>query len=1298
MREMVVLAIGGMRDFTPATGCSRVEIMKTTWKNEILAAFITWLMFSVTARAQITATDGIAVFETEQSTQLIPRGGRIWELETDVTGFSGAGFLVVTNSGNPASNINDNVTTTSPEADYGIQFPAAGTYYVWARGHGLDGTEDSIHVGMDGMLTPAGSNLTWGTYGAWTWTNGTAGGAARTVTVGTAGSHTFNLWMREDGSRVDRLVLTTNASFKAMIGNAFHIPVNHEADLPRPTMRFPLTAITADTAVEIYSGNQFQGGGNPGNQLGIGSAVFCKAATNSIWTELPMHFVAQGAVNTNNKYFGATIPGNLFQPGDVVQYYLRIPYGDHLPTFLYGTDTVRNETELESAAQAAPYTFTVQADYLAISNLTPQGWVEARVFTNSGEMVVAGSDLDGHPLTNLLYFTPAARIGGVSHNLGAVVSSSALSNGIQMAQQLSSSTATSRLTFLAEGVVQYEVIHWGSLPIESTTLTGPADSGEHFFGLGEKFNTVDQTGKNVRMLTWDPAGNKGDLSYKVVPWFLSTRGYGLHLDSSALSYFDLRWSSGNRYVVSNQFASMKFNVVYGPHLTDVLTRYTGYTGRPAQTPLWAYGAWMSSDHWRNGGELRYVVTKMKERGLPGSVFVFDSPWEIAYNDFAWNMTQFGNSGTYEGNPYPGFSSVGDMMDFFRTNGWKVICWMTPFVNKSSNNEGVPGANLGQASTYAFASNNGFFVRSGAINGPPLVAPWWKGSGSPVDFTRASAANWWMLQLSNLVAESGGVIGGWKTDDGETSNGDNVYIPVSAAYSDGRTGVEMRNGYCVEYHKTVWNVLGTNGILFARSGFTGSQTYPGYWSGDNEPNFGQENGLLSVIVAGQSAGLCGFSIWGHDIGGYQVDSNPSSSITNLFMRWTQFAAFSPLFQLHRKVAGDKQYPWSYGTAALDNYRFYARLHQSLAPYIHTYARRSTETGLPILMHPVLMNQADANVYGVDHSYYFGDELFVAPATAPNQTERTVYLPPGLWHDFWTNRTYAGSQVITWTNTDQTQMAVFVRDGAIIPLLATNVQTLLDPAYIGHTNLITPDDSLEFLVYPAADSAFTMYDGTHAQCTRNSTVVAFHLSSSGRPVALRIRGGPPFGIERDGVRLPKYTSEADYAAASLGWRYDEATGFVRVKFVHAGGAAQIQMGPDSLGDGIPDSWRDYYFHMGTSTNENSCATCDPDKDGHTNREEYLAGTSPNSDASLLRIQDEQVQVGGGTNGVTLQWPSRPGIPYTIGWKNEAADSSAWQSVARRFIGDGNPLNWFDDGSETGALPTNEPIQRYYRVEVP
>src|ERR1700739_2480185 len=136
----------------------------------------------------------------------------------------------------------------------------------------------------------------------------------------------------------------------------------------------------------------------------------------------------------------------------------------------------------------------------------------------------------------------------------------------------------------------------------------------------------------------------------------------------------------DRYVVRHLFNTLAVNVVYGPRLTDVLSRFTAYAGRPDPLPPFAFGPWISSDAWRSGGEVRYAVTKFRERGIPASMFVFDSPWETAYNDFTFNMTQFGKDGTFEGVYFGGFASLADMMTFFQRNGLKVMCWMTPFVN------------------------------------------------------------------------------------------------------------------------------------------------------------------------------------------------------------------------------------------------------------------------------------------------------------------------------------------------------------------------------------------------------------------------------------------------------------------------------------------------------------------------------------------------------------------------------------------------------------------------------------------
>lgn len=801
------------------------------------------------------------------------------------------------------------------------------------------------------------------------------------------------------------------------------------------------------------------------------------------------------------------------------------------------------------------WSFQADGPFLTID----AGPLQGRIAQATGHIQLAGPDLAGAPHANVITLAPPAVLTAAGPVVFGKVVSSQRSSGsvLEIRQAVGPAEVGARLSFAHDGVLRYEVVDWGTLLPRQTAVAGESSAAEHFFGFGEKFNALDQAGHRVDMLTFDNPGTKGDRSYKVAPWFVSNRGYGFHLDSSAEATFDMRAADPSRFVVAHRFSTLRLNVVYGPALTTVLERYTAYTGRPTLPPTWAFGPWISSDIWRSGGEVRYAVTQFRDRGIPASAFVFDSPWEVAYNDLQFNMTQFGQDATIEGVHYPGFASLPEMMQFLQGHGLKVICWMAPFVNVASVDERVPGQRLGQAATYAEGASKGFFARSSA-GGPPLVVAWWKGRGSPVDFTNPAAAKWWQQQLRALVAQSNvttaaattePAIGGFKTDDGESSNGPDVYIPTTAAYADGRTGVEMRNGYCLEYHKTVWKVLGDTGILFARSGFAGTQAFPGCWAGDNEPNFG-DNGLPGVIVAGQSAAMSGYAIWGHDIGGYQ-DTNFSQSPAELFMRWTQFGCFSPIMQMHRQVTKELQYPWRFGTEALANYQFFARLHTRLFPYIYTYATIAASTGVPIIRPLVLLHQDDPKTFPVEHAYCFGNEFLVAPILQPHATTRQVYLPAGVWRDFWTNARHAGGQVVTWSSPNAAQMPLFVREGAIIPLLPAGVTSLCEANYVNNPAIATMGDGLLLQVYPAATSEFRVFDGTLARSVGDGRAGAIRITSAPRPLQVRVLANRPAGVLVNGTPLPEQAAAPGVAS----WSYDLAEGFVDVHLLHAGGSATV-----------------------------------------------------------------------------------------------------------------------------------------------
>jgi len=342
-------------------------------------------------------------------------------------------------------------------------------------------------------------------------------------------------------------------------------------------------------------------------------------------------------------------------------------------------------------------------------------------------------------------------------------------------------------------------------------------------------------------------------------------------------------------------------------------------------------------------------------------------------------------------------------------------------------------------------------------------------------------------------------------------------------------------------------------LWARSGFTGSQAFPASWAGDNQPNFGK-NGLAGVVVAGQSAAMSGFAIWGSDICGY-LDSRSiwSSTPTNLFERWTQFGALSPIMEMHRQVNLNRQYPWSFGDEGTANYRFYAQLHTALFPYLYTCAQQCSTSGLPILRPLVLMDQADTNTYDLQHTFLLGDDLLAAVIVTNLATTRTIYLPAGNWYDFFTQQKFAGGRNIIWSSPDQTRMPLFVREGAIIPMISTNVLSLCNAAYVGNSNLMTWDGSLQFLIYPATNSSFTVYDGTRLQCQTRSAVTTLLLLSRPRSVMMKIFSAQPVRVECDGASLTQFKNGTDFAQAARGWFYDGQ--FAQIKFTHIGGSSRI-----------------------------------------------------------------------------------------------------------------------------------------------
>ena len=534
----------------------------------------------------------------------------------------------------------------------------------------------------------------------------------------------------------------------------------------------------------------------------------------------------------------------------------------------------------------------------------------------------------------------------------------------------------------------------------------------NFYGGGERFDDVNQLGHILPVTNDDHPNAKGVGTYASIPFLMTNQGFGVWVDSFAAGAFDI--AATNHKLLDLKYPEKELRVVFmaGHNMKDILNEFTRLTGRPKVPPAWSFGLWKSRDVFQNRDSVLVDVHKLRQLNIPASVIVFDSPWETGYNNFEINSEQFANP-----------------IDLFRTikeNGFYSALWFTPLINSKSNQD-MKGVTV-VSSNYDEAAQKGYLVHDSS--GKVVPVKWWKGTGGLVDLTNPQAKKWWLRQLAKTQKLDG--VRAYKLDDGE-----GIYVP-SAKYYDGTPAWRMKNRYPNLYHDAVQSYIDSlfdgDGVLLNRSSFTGTQRYPFLWAGDNRSDFSFNNGLPSVILAGENAGLSGIPLWGSDISGYI--NNGKRPTKDVFIRWTQFGALSPFMQVHMT---SNLGPWDFDNQTLDIFRTYARLHTDLLPYMLDAAQVAHDTGMPIIRAMALAFQGDREASRYPFQYLFGPDLLIAPMYRGGTT-RTVYLPEGTWIDYWTGKSVIGPKTIE-VKAPLPQIPLFVKTGAIIPMLPNDIQTLV-----------------------------------------------------------------------------------------------------------------------------------------------------------------------------------------------------------------------------------------------------------------
>ena len=184
--------------------------------NEAVSGDFTFVTIPASGAPPFLESNGQVVMEAEHFHSNIARGQKEWLLATGISGFSSNGYMQSLLNGNSSNNTG--YVTTSPELVFYVQFANSGTYYVWVRGSAASGNDDTLHAGIDGTGSASADRIGGGFPAAWTWKRDTMDGVPATVIIPSAGLHTVHLWMREDGMRVDKILLRKSSSSTAPAG------------------------------------------------------------------------------------------------------------------------------------------------------------------------------------------------------------------------------------------------------------------------------------------------------------------------------------------------------------------------------------------------------------------------------------------------------------------------------------------------------------------------------------------------------------------------------------------------------------------------------------------------------------------------------------------------------------------------------------------------------------------------------------------------------------------------------------------------------------------------------------------------------------------------------------------------------------------------------------------------------------------------------------------------------------------------------------------------------------------------
>ncbi|MBE9049675.1 DUF4968 domain-containing protein [Nostocales cyanobacterium LEGE 11386] len=536
---------------------------------------------------------------------------------------------------------------------------------------------------------------------------------------------------------------------------------------------------------------------------------------------------------------------------------------------------------------------------------------------------------------------------------------------------------------------------------------------EHFYGFGERTGFLDKlnevkTNWTVDALDYDALT---DEMYQAIPFFMALRpdvGYGIFLNSTFWSQFDIGVEQPGVWKMETRGRELDYYIIYGPEPAQILRTYTQLTGRMPLPPKWALGYHQCRWSYDSETVVRELAREFRQRRIPCDVIHLDIDYMHGYRVFTWSPKRFSNPEK--------------LISDLALDGFKTVTIIDPGVKYE------PEANY---HVFDQGIDHDYFVRK--ADGGLFHGYVWPDKAVFPDFLRSDVRTWWGDLHKSLTDI--GVAGIWNDmnepaiDDRPFGDGGKkIWFPLDAPQGENATHGEVHNLYGLMMAKSAYAGLTRHrptkrSFVLTRAGYAGVQRWSAVWMGDNHSLWEHLEMSLPMLC---NMGLSGIAFVGCDIGGFAGNATPE-----LFARWMQIGMLYPLMRGHSALSTARHEPWVFGDRVENICREYINLRYQLLPYIYNLFWEAATTGAPILRPLLYHFPQDPQTYTLYDQVLLGASLMAAPIYRPGVEHRSVYLPAGIWYDWWTGEQYAGPSHIL-THAPLERMPLYVRSGAIIPM--------------------------------------------------------------------------------------------------------------------------------------------------------------------------------------------------------------------------------------------------------------------------